>query len=230
MPAGVWRQTRVAGYDQNHMKTPLYKALHGHKALAELLPAHLLSGCETRRVKKGERLFLAGAKPTHMFYVGRGEVVLERLARQGDVVVLQRARDGFVGEASLHSACYHCDARVVLDAEIFIIEIARLQVAMATDAAFSKRWISMLSAELKRLRLQCERLALNRVQDRLVHLIETEGQGGCLPLPAGLKSLAGQLGVTHEALYRCVASMERAGCLRREVALLLLLPQGLESG
>jgi CRP-like cAMP-binding protein len=210
------------------MKTPLFKVLHVHKALADLLPEPLLSACEVQRVKKGERLFLAGAKPTHMFYVGRGEVVLERLGRQGDVVVLQRAREGFVGEASLQSACYHCDARVVLDAEITMVEIARLQAAMVTDAAFSKRWIDMLSAELKRLRLQCERLALNRVQDRLLHLIETEGQGGCLPLPAGLKSLAGQLGVTHEALYRCVAGMEKAGCLRRETAE-LRLPQGLES-
>lgn len=182
-----------------------------------------------QRVKKGERLFFAGTKPRHMFYVGGGEVVLERLGRQGDVVVLQRAREGFVGEASLQSACYHCDARVVLDAEITMIEIACLQAVMATDAAFSKRWISMLSAELRRLRLQCERLALNRVQDRLLHLIETEGQSGRLPLPAGLKSLAGQLGVTHEALYRCVASMEKARCLRREAAALLLpLPNGPE--
>ena len=80
----------------------------------------------------------------------------------------------------------------------------------------------MLNAELRRLRLQCERLALNRVQDRLLHLIETEGQGGRLPLGAGLKSLAGQLGVTHEALYRCVAGMEKSQYLRREGAALVL--------
>lgn len=175
-----------------------------------------------RRVKKGERLFQAGTKPTHMFYVGSGEVVLERLGRQGDVVVLQRARHGFVGEASLQSARYHCHARVMLDAEITSVAIAPLLAAMTADAAFSARWVGMLSAELRRLRLQCERLALNRVQDRLLHLIETEGQGGRLSLDAGLKSLAGQLGVTHEALYRCVASLERAQVLRREGAALVL--------
>lgn len=202
------------------MTTPFTKV---HDELAELLPEALLAACETRRVKKGERLFMAGTKPTCMFYVGSGEVVLERLGRQGEVVVLQRARQGFVGEASLQSARYHCDARVVVNAEITTVEMAPLLAAMAQDSAFSARWIRMLNAELRRVRLQCERLALNRVQDRLLHLIETEGQGGRLPLAAGLKSLAGQLGVTHEALYRCVAGMEKSQCLRREGAALIWL-------
>lgn len=42
---------------------------------------------------------------------------------------------------------------------------------------------------------------------------------------AGLKSIAREIGVTHEALYRCVASLERRrivtridGCLRRVAA------------
>lgn len=201
------------------MTTPFTKV---HKELAELLPEALLAACETRRVKKGERLFMAGTKPIRMFYVDSGEVVLERLGRQGEVVVLQRARHGFVGEASLQSARYHCDARVVVNAEITTVEMAPLLATMAKDPAFSARWIRMLNAELRRLRLQCERLALNRVQDRLLHLIETEGQGGRLPLGAGLKSLAGQLGVTHEALYRCVAGMEKSQYLRREGAALVL--------
>ncbi len=90
-----------------------------------------------------------------------------------------------------------------------------LHAAMATDSAFAQRWIHMLNGELRRLRLQCERLALNRVQDRLLHLIETEGTAGQLPIGAGLKSLAGQLGVTHEALYRCVANLVKAQRLQR---------------
>lgn len=80
----------------------------------------------------------------------------------------------------------------------------------------------MLNVELRRSRLQCERLSLYRVQDRLLHLMETEGQGGRLPLGAGLKSLAGQLGVTHEALYRCVPSMEKSLRIQREGSDLVL--------
>ena len=87
---------------------------------------------------------------------------------------------------------------------------------MDHDSAFASRWVGMLSREVKRLRLQCERLSLNKVRDRLLHLLETEGQNGKYPLGSGLKSLAGELGVTHEALYRCVAAMERNKVLTRD--------------
>lgn len=74
----------------------------------------------------------------------------------------------------------------------------------------------MLKRELKRLRAQCERLSLKGVRVCLLHLIESEGQHGRLPLGAGLKSMALELGVTHEALYRTVAAMEKQGLLKRE--------------
>ena len=194
-----------------------------HTSLAELLPVTLHAACETTVCKKGELLFATGDKPLVMFFVESGEVVLQRLGQQGDTLVLQRARHGFVAEASLQSARYHCDARVAAKARVTRIGVAQIQSAMAADPAFAARWISMLNQELRRLRLQCERLSLNRVQDRLLHLMETEGSNGSFPLGAGLKSLAGQLGVTHEALYRCVASLEKARRLRRDDAVIVLL-------
>ena len=80
----------------------------------------------------------------------------------------------------------------------------------------------MLNTEVKRLRQQCERLSLTRVQDRLIHLLETEGKNGCFPVGAGIKSMASQLGVTHEALYRCIHAMEKKGALSRSDGLLRL--------
>ena len=48
-----------------------------------------------------------------MFYVLKGEVALERTGLQGEPVVLQRTRHGFVREASLHSSRYHCGALAI---------------------------------------------------------------------------------------------------------------------
>jgi len=186
-----------------------------HKDLAELLPGALHALCQTSTYKKGDSLFAVGDKPQAMFFIESGEVLLQRLGPQGDPIVLQRASRGFVAEASLQSVRYHCDARVVVRSHITRIAVADLQSAMTADPVFAQAWIGMLNRELKRLRLQCERLALNRVEDRLLHLMATEGAGGHLPLGAGLKSLAGQLGVTHEALYRCVAQLEKAQRLQR---------------
>lgn len=121
-----------------------------------------------------------------------------------------------MGEASLQSAHYHCDGKVIAHSEITQVPIQEIRVAMESDPAFSTRWIGMLNREVKRLRMQCERLSLHKVQDRLLHLLETEGKQGRYSLGSGLKSLAGELGVTHEALYRCVSELEKKNCLRRD--------------
>lgn len=187
-----------------------------HQELAELLPADLLAACVTSSYAKGERLFGAGQKPRHMFFINSGEVLLERMGRHGESIVLQRTRHGIVSEASLQSARYHCHAKVVAPSEITGVPIREIEAALKSDPAFSGRWIGMLNREVRRLRLQCERLSLHKVQDRLLHFLETEGPQGRYPLDSGLKTLAGELGVTHEALYRCVADLEKKGLLQRK--------------
>jgi len=196
------------------------------KELHELLPKSLMDSCEAIESPKGTYLFKAGDKPERMFFVVSGEVVLERPGLQGTSVILQRTRRGFVSEASLKSAKYHCHSQVVANAKIVQIPIGKVRHAIDSDPAFAGRWIGMLNNEVKRLRLQCERLSLTKVQDRFVHLLETEGDEGCFPIGAGIKSLASELGVTHEALYRCIYAMEKAGSLKRtETHLCLILAQ-----
>ncbi|MDO8988625.1 MAG: Crp/Fnr family transcriptional regulator [Sideroxyarcus sp.] len=194
-----------------------------HPVLAELLPAELHALCTQVQAGKGERLFATGKKPAFMFFVICGEVTLERLGRNGESVILQRSRHGFVGEASLNSPRYHCDARAVADSTLARIPIRELRASLERDPVFAMRWICMLNREVKRLRMQCERFSLNGVQHRLIHLIETEGTQGRYPLGAGLKSVAKELGVTHEALYRCVAALEKNGDLLRDGGELHLL-------
>lgn len=178
--------------------------------------------CEGAYYKKHQRLFLTGERPRWMFFVVSGEVTLERLSQHGDPVVLQRTRYGFVSEASLQSPKYHCDGRVVANSEIIQIPLSALADALNSDSAFAARWIRMLNQEVKRLRLQCERLSMKSVKDRVLHLIDTEGKNGQYQVTSGLKSLAGELGVTHEALYRTLALLEKNKTIRRVEALLVL--------
>jgi CRP-like cAMP-binding protein len=189
----------------------------------DLLPESLISSCEQVELSKGTYLFRAGDKPQRMFFVVGGEVVLERPGLQGSSVILQRTRRGFVGEASLKSAVYHCHGQVVANAKIVQISIHKVRDTMGRDPAFAGRWIGMLNKEVKRLRLQCERLSFTKVQDRLVHLLETEGEDGCFPIGTGIKSLASELGVTHEALYRCIYAMENQAKLKRTETHLYLI-------
>jgi CRP-like cAMP-binding protein len=199
-------------YDLNHM------TIHSSNLpsdLATLLPAPLHALCQTEHYKRGTHLFHAGQTPKWMFFVLTGEVTLERIGSQGDNVVLQRTRHGFVSEASLQSPVYHCDAHVALEADAVCVPVSALLGSLQQDSAFALRWIGMCNREIRHLRLQCERMSLKTVQERLLHLIETEGRSGDYDVGSGLKTLASELGVTHEALYRTLALLEKAGRLQR---------------
>ena len=192
-------------------------------ALKALLPSNFHARCEGTRFPKNERIFLTGDKPECMFYVVSGEITLERTGLQGEPVVLQRTRQGFVSEASLKSAMYHCDALAIVDTTVVKIPIRDLAAELERDPAFASRWIGMLNAEVRRLRLHCERLSMKSVKDRVLHLINTEGQNGAYAATTGLKSLAGELGITHEALYRTLANLEKNKIIRRDDGVLSLV-------
>lgn len=190
--------------------------------LEQLLPPKLLELSEPLCIETESTLFLTGVRPHWMYFVTHGEVVLERHGLNGESVNLQRCQMGFVGEASLTSTAYHCDARTTLPSEIVRIPIQALRQALKQDQSFAERWIQMLSSEVRRLRLQNERLSLPKVQSRILHLIETEGCDGRYPLRCSLKQLAKQLAVTHEALYRALAQLEKTGKIsRREIEISL---------
>ena len=165
--------------------------------------------------KRNSHLFKASQHPEWMFFVLTGEVTLERIGIQGDPVVLQRTRHGFVSEASLQSPVYHCDAHAVVDSDVVYVPVPALLDSLAQDSTFALRWIGMCNREIRHLRLQCERMSLKTVRERLLHLIETEGLSGQYNAGSGLKTLASELGVTHEALYRTLSALEKAGRLQR---------------
>jgi len=47
-------------------------------------------------------------------------------------------------------------------------------------------------------------------------LLRSDGAASGLAPSGGLKALAHELGVTHEALYRCVAQLEKRGQVTRD--------------
>lgn len=191
-----------------------------------LLPIALQPSVGLMQVEKGTVLFRQQQKPRQIFFVNHGEVVLQRTGAQGTAVVLQRIRQGFVAEASLSTEAYHCDAVMTVPGEVASLPISTLKNALETDMDFAGRWISMLSSEVRRLRAQCERMSLRGVRERLLHLIETEGTNGRLRVASGLKSLATELAISHEALYRILATLEKEGRVRREDGALLLVGSG----
>ena len=203
-------------YDLDHME------LYIPELLKELLPKGLLGQCHAHHFEKGDYLFHQGEKPEYMFFIVSGEAVLTRMSSHGEPTTLQRCKGGFLSEASLLTDAYHCDAIVTNSGQAITLPIKSLRDAL-TDSKFSIKWVQLLSKEIMRLRTQSERLGLKDIRSKLIHLIETEGKQGVLTLQSDFKSMASEIGVTHEALYRAIASLEKEGLLRKQSNSLELL-------
>ena len=183
-------------------------------------------------VAAGETVFRVGAQPRRMYWVAAGEVRLLRRSRSGGEIILQRAVSGFLAEASLESPRYHCDALAALDSRLLGFPIEPFRAALRGDEDFRNFWMTRLAREVRVLRAQCERLSLRTAADRIEHYIEAEGRDGRLELRQTKKAWAAELGLTHEALYRALAGLARAGriSLVHNDGALVLTPKGARGG
>ncbi len=157
-----------------------------------------------RQIENGRPLFRRGDPVTEIFYVVTGAVHLVRYQTDGSALILQRAGAGSIlAEASLYSDTYHCDAVASGDADIRAYAKGRLKQLLSDSPAFSDIWANYLAQELQRTRLRAEILALRTVSERLDAWID--GNAGDVPHKGEWKLVAGQIGVSPEALYRELA-------------------------
>lgn len=191
--------------------------------LLAAMPEYVRRNAQLCRFPKSAHVFARGDRPQAMYFIVSGEVHLVRSSLTGDQIVLQRVQRGFLAEASLDQARYHCDAVAARASELLVLPRKPFREALA-DEQFSKAWMSHLSDELRRARTQVERLALKSAEARILHYVETEGRDGVVILNQSKKDWANELGLTHEALYRALARMERGGRIRSDETGLTLLP------
>lgn len=175
------------------------------------IPQRLRDHAIDVRAAAAATLYRIGAKPKFMLFVVAGEIRLVRRTRNGAEIVTQRATAGFLAEASLEGLRYHCDIVAGLDSRIVAFPIGQFHKALHDDEGFRDFWITRLARELRKVRGQCERLSLRGVAERIEHYIEAEGSNGRLELRQTRKAWAAELGMTHEALYRALADLVRAG-------------------
>lgn len=200
-----------------------WSALERISPLLAALPERIRRSARKQAAPKAARLFTRGDRPQAMFFVICGEVHLVRSSLTGDQIVLQRAQGGFLAEASLDQARYHCDAIAVRPSELLAIPRKAFHEALA-DETFAKVWMAHLAGELRRVRAQTERMALKTAEARILHYVEAEGSDGAIILRCSRKDWANELGLTHEALYRALARMERGGSIRVHDRTLKIVP------
>ncbi len=157
-----------------------------------------------RHLAPQEVLFERDDAVNRLCMVDSGEVHLIRRQENGQASLMQRARRGaLLAEASVYATHHHCAAVAMRDSSILWVPMAAMQRQLARDNAFAQAYSAHLARELRGARMRAEILSLRGVGARLDAWLAW--QDGALPARGTWASLADEIGVSPEALYRELA-------------------------
>ncbi|HYH22691.1 MAG TPA: Crp/Fnr family transcriptional regulator [Azospirillum sp.] len=171
-----------------------------------------------RRVAAGEAVFRQGDPTVAVYRVEQGRVRLVRHLEDGASVALHVARaGGGFAEAALFSDVYHCDAVVEVDAVLTLVPKADLLAALEADPRASLAFARMLAAQVRDLRARLELRNIRSAPERILAWLKLQASGSpaTVRLDRPWTEIAAEIGLTHEAIYRALAALERDGRIER---------------
>ena len=171
-----------------------------------------------RRLEAGQVLFRTDQRTAGFYEVIAGSVRLVRVDRAGREAVLHVAAAGeTLAEASLFAPAYHCDAVAMTAAVVRLYPKALVLGEFERNPKAAQAFMAMLARQVMNLRTRLEQRNIHSAHDRIRHYLtlNTGADGRTVKVTGTLKDLAGELGLTHEALYRTLADMAAAGEIER---------------
>ena len=172
-----------------------------------------IAGVE-RALKAGDVLFRAEQRTVGLYEVITGKLRLVRVDRAGREALLHVAVAGeTLAEASLFASAYHCDAIATTNAVVRLYPKALVPAEFERNPEAAQAFMAMLARQVMKLRTRIEQRNIHSARDRVRHYLalNTGADGRNVKLTGTLKDLAGELGLTHEALYRTLADMAATG-------------------
>ncbi|MDE2167675.1 MAG: metalloregulator ArsR/SmtB family transcription factor [Alphaproteobacteria bacterium] len=172
----------------------------------------------SRDLVAGESLFHQGDTASAIYQVEQGRVLLTRCTADNRLITLHTARAGeFFAEAGLFSAVYHCDAVAAMPSRVWAYPKQRLLAAFQSDPALAFRFTATLARQIQSLRARLEGRNIRSARERVLHHLALAAGGNerSVHVDGTLINLAQEIGLTHEALYRTLAALEKEGVIRR---------------
>ena len=180
---------------------------------------------EQRSLARNEVLFRQGDKVTAIYFIEEGRLRLERRTFDGRLLFLGTTPAGeFFVAAALFSDTFHCDAVATEPSRVRIYPKAMVLNSLRTDPASAMSFLANVAHQVIELRQRLELMKVRSAKERLMLYFESnaEPDGRMVKLRGQLQDIASDLGLTREALYRTLASLERAGAIERVGSRILL--------
>ena len=181
----------------------------------EWLPQSIRGSAVERKLSAGQALFTSCDQARGIYEIVTGKVRLTRIDPEGRVLVLGFACAGdTVAEASLFSTIHCCTAVAMTKSVVRMYQKGSVLAELARNPRAAQAYAALLAYQVMDLRTRLERRNLHCARDRVRHYLASASDGTVV-LPGTVKDLAGELGLSHEALYRTLGHMEDEGEIAR---------------
>jgi len=173
---------------------------------------------ERRSLARNEVLFREGDMVKAIYFIESGVLRIERRTFDGRTLILGTTpANNFFVEAALFADIFHCDAVATEASRVRIYPKTAVLDALRSDPASGMTFLALMARQVIDLRQQMELMKVRSAKERVkLYLDFNTGPDGCtVTLPGQLQDVAGELGLTREAFYRTLASLERAGAIER---------------
>src|SRR6202790_1247067 len=173
---------------------------------------------ERRSLARDEVLFRQGDKVTAIYFVETGRLRLERRTFDGRSLIVGTTPAGeFFVEAALFADIFHCDAVATEPSRVRIYPKAAALNVLRSDSASAMSFLAHVSHQVIELRQHIELMKVRSAKERVTLYLDLHAgpDGRTVKLRGQLQDIASELGLTREALYRTLASLERSGAIER---------------
>jgi len=173
---------------------------------------------ERRALARNEVLFRQGDKVTAIYFVELGRLQLERRTVDGRPLVLGTTPAGeFFVEGALFADSYRCDAVATELSRVRVYPKPAVLRALRADSTSAMSFLAHVAHQVMELRQRLELMKVRSAKDRVMLYFELNAgpDGQSVNLRGQLQDIASELGLTREALYRTLASLEPVGWIER---------------
>lgn len=166
---------------------------------------------------RGDVLFRTGEESRGLYEVDEGQVSLSRVDIEGRAIVLHVTGPGdLLAEASIFSAVYNCDAQALTEVRARFYPKTALLRVLRNDTGAAEAFMAGLAQQVMALRTRLARRNIRSADGRILNYLAVGADSeGAIRLPGTLKDWAGELGLSHEALYRTLRQLQGRGLINR---------------
>ncbi len=184
-----------------------------------LFEQRLKGTMRTKELGAGDVLFMSGDASRGLFILQSGRVRLVRRCLEGREATMHSPRVGeSFAEASIYSETYHCDCIADIPSRVTLVPRQILLRELEREPAFAAMFARHLADQVHALRAALELRNIRSAEHRVISALNLRLKPGQnhVTIEPSLKAFAGEIGLTHEALYRTLRKLEDAGALRRK--------------